>query len=313
MSEWWPGVSLPRFAISTVVAYSLECALFYPFDIIKVRQQVGSSPGVGLLAPIVGTGRTMIAEAGWAGLFRGYPFACISGIPSQLVYIPIYNVTLNNLRRIHSGVGDDSDSDGVFRKYFPRMLLPAAAGIVGDVSSIAVTVPPDIITQRIQAGDGGAKGNFWVVVQNIFKKKGLSGFYLGTGATLLTQIPGGCVWWVTYEGFKDYLLTVLPSTDGPVSSAHAIAGAFAGGTSAIVTNPIDVCKTRIQTNRLCYGATSTMKVLLAAVRHEGIAVLSSGLVVRMLTFVPYSLVHSCFYETTLYFSRADRHFENAIE
>jgi len=222
-------------------------------------------------------------------------FSTASGLPCQLLYASAYNSTLTNLNKLH-------DNNPKFQSVVPKILLPAVAGVAAEVTSIAVNVPSDVVTQRLQAGDA-FKGGVRVVVRDIFRENGFVGFFRGTAVTLLSTLPGGMCWWVTYEAAKEKLATVMPSFEGPISPANATAGAIAGSTTAFLTNPVDVCKTRIQTDRLCYGSTTFFGVFTAAVRHEGLSVLSKGLAGRIFMAAPGSLIHSLSYETVMHFAR----------
>ena len=63
-------------------------------------------------------------------------------------------------------------------------------------------------------------------------------------------------------------------------------GLVAGILSPLLTNPLDVVKTRIQTNRLCYNygqhskrRPSTLQVMKDCIMHEGILALNKGVCV----------------------------------
>ena len=73
-------------------------------------------------------------------------FSTASGLPCQLLYASAYNSTLTNLNKLH-------DNNPKFQSVVPKILLPAVAGVAAEVTSIAVNVPSDVVTQRLQAGD----------------------------------------------------------------------------------------------------------------------------------------------------------------
>jgi len=61
--------------------------------------------------------------------------------------------------------------------------------------------------------------------------------------TACVNVPQGAVYWATYEQSKIHAAAVF----GETYVGSAVAGFVAGGVSVIVTNPLDVLKTRYQT------------------------------------------------------------------
>ena len=159
-----------------------------------------------------------------------------------------------------------------------------------------------MVLQRIQAGDILSGGGV-AVARDVFKRDGLQGFYRGLGASLATFLPSGMVWWVTYEATKARF-TEWDGTEGPVSLANAAAAFLAGTAAAVTTNPLDLCKTRLQTQRLTYGAKGVVGLLVLAVRREGLAVLWKGLQGRIVQFAPSGVVQGLAYEMVMHFSSA---------
>lgn len=149
------------------------------------------------------------------------------------------------------------------------------------------------------------------IARDVFKRDGLKGFYRGTGASLATALPSGMVWWVTYEAAKAHFASwnggssneeASSGSGGPVSAANAAAAFLAGTAAAVSTNPLDLCKTRIQTQRFTYGARGIAGVMALAIRHEGVAVLWKGLQGRIVQFAPSSVVQGLAYEVVIHFS-----------
>jgi len=91
----------------------------------------------------------------------------------------------------------------------------------------------------------------------------------------------------------------------PVSAANAAAAFFAGTAAAVSTHPIDVCKTRLQTQQLTYGTRKVVPLLAMAVRREGAGVLWKGLLGRIGQTAPLSVAQGLTYELVMHFSTVE--------
>lgn len=103
--------------------------------------------------------------------------------------------------------------------------------------------PFDVIKQRMQLGY--YRSTFHCMTE-IFKAEGLRAFYISFPTTLMTNIPYGCVVVAANESAKKFL---NPSGQHNIP-ASLLAGCIAGGVAAAATTPLDVIKTRLQTQDL---------------------------------------------------------------
>ena len=108
------------------------------------------------------------------------------------------------------------------------------AGVAAELAGSVVRVPMEAIKQRMQTGLIASNSDLMrMLTQNPLQ------FYKSRNflaQTLIHDIPCGVVHWVVYEYTKRNL-----------STNSATAGAVAGTMAAIVTNPMDVVKTRMVT------------------------------------------------------------------
>ncbi len=85
--------------------------------------------------------------------------------------------------------------------------------------------------------------------------EGIRGFYRGLGASLITYMPASAIWWFTYEQTKPltypYRLGLGDTFTGKDSNRNymgeVLAGSFAGVITTVLTNPLEIVKTRLQT------------------------------------------------------------------
>lgn len=156
------------------------------------------------------------------------------------------------------------------------------------------------------------------VVRTIHALEGWRGFFRGVFASMITSAPSSAIWWSSYELARHTLAQLLlpPPTvpgshwadaaaDGGVRShaLHAVAGAMASLVTCLVTNPLDVVKTRLQTNTNTYGHTTMLRTLACIARREGLRGLARGLGARLTIAVPSAALSTLTYEYALASSR----------
>ena len=83
----------------------------------------------------------------------------------------------------------------------------------------------------------------WACTRTVFRNEGIKAFYRSYPTVLSMNVPFQCIVFVTYERMKK--LTNPSGEYNPLS--HCVSGAAAGAVAAIVTMPLDVCKTLLNT------------------------------------------------------------------
>lgn len=104
-------------------------------------------------------------------------------------------------------------------------------------------MPIEVLKQRMQVLQ--YKKGLWDGVQLVYRSDGVLGFYRGFQATLQREIPFACIQFPLYEQFKAAWLRYQHTEDRPLAPwKAAICGSAAGAITALLTNPLDVLKTR---------------------------------------------------------------------
>eukprot|EP01084_Bolivina_argentea_P069148 125877_1 len=83
---------------------------------------------------------------------------------------------------------------------------------------------------------------------------------------------------------------------------YSLAGSCGGLTVAVFTNPIDVIKTRLQTQISTYGETRIWPLVQKLYTREGLYVFSKGVGARIGLLVLEGIVFADFYELLMHFS-----------
>ncbi len=239
----------------------------YPFELIKTRVQIAPAPGRSELAAMAEVARGVIADRGMVrGLFHGFPWLVGPILFCEGLYYTMYVVMKKAMYSItERNVAPQHRETANFA-------VPFVAGGLAEACNTVVSVPTDMLTQRLQIVPSHMEGSGPAVVRSIIAEKGLVGLYRGTTATIVSYVPFSAVFWATYEALKCLeRKSVLPADALEAHTGHAHAdaasswreplihaccGAVAATAATVVTNPIDVVKTRMQT----HGAPSYLSV-----------------------------------------------------
>lgn len=168
---------------------------------------------------------------------------------------------------------------------FP-ILCNAAAGASAGVIAATFVCPLDVIKTRFQVhglpqlNGGTVRGSLIVgTLEQIFRKEGVRGMYRGLSPTIIALLPNWAVYFTIYEQLKGLLGS--DGMHGLSFGANMVAASGAGAATTIVTNPLWVVKTRLQTQGMRAGVIpyrGTLSALRRIAYEEGIRGLYSGLV-----------------------------------
>lgn len=231
----WQHLNKRKFFVIGPGLFVFVRAVVYPFNLVKTRlfMQEKKSIYSGSFDAL----RKIVKYEGVHGLYRGY-FASLLGIFSGQLYIVTYEMVRS---RLH---GYSTEMKGL------------VGGGCATLVSQTVTVPVDIITQHrmmqgqvrqwTKGGDVKKSPSSLVIVRKILSREGPSGLYKGYSVSLLTYAPGSALWWSFYSGFyrmgvEQGLLDVLP-----MPLVQVGCGVTSGFLSSVLTNPLDVLRTRYQ-------------------------------------------------------------------
>jgi len=188
--------------------------------------------------------------------------------------------------------------------YALSMLLTLTTASFGEAISLATYVPTEVIAKRMQVaavGPGRHYRNALHAFSSIARVEGPRGLYAGAAATALRDIPYTAVQLALYEAGKSLVLGDggVPDPTGDDGGGEGVGfgvagalGAAAGGVAAAITNPLDVVKTRLQTQpggaeRMYAGVLDCMR---RVVREEGWAALGRGVGARVAWVAPSSAI-----------------------
>lgn len=223
-------------------------ASVFPIDLAKTRlqnQRVGSEAYKSMLDCL----RKVIASEGFFGMYRGSAVNLILITPEKAI-----KLTGNDFFR-HILTSAPRAGERYGHLSLPREML---AGGGAGLCQIIVTTPMELL--KIQCQDAGRtatgtdsqKPSALKVARELVKKNGFFGLYKGISATLLRDISFSMVYFPLFANLStlsvinDIIPGARDSGDNSVFLVNFAAGCIAAGTAAVLVNPADVVKTRLQ-------------------------------------------------------------------
>ncbi|XP_012274087.1 mitochondrial basic amino acids transporter [Orussus abietinus] len=196
----------------------------YPLDTIKIHLQTQDFRNPKYRG-VWHCFRTIMAKESVAGFYRGMssPMAGVAVV--NAVVFGVYGQTQRHL-------GDKE----IFYSHF---LAGASAGL----AQSPVCSPIELAKTRLQlqSSSGVRYSGPFECLKIIYKKEGHRGVFNGLGITFLREAPSYGVYFLTYE------LLTKSTSDAPISTFRMlIAGGLAGTASWVISYPLDVIKSRLQ-------------------------------------------------------------------
>jgi len=263
-----------RAMVAGSAAGMTEHAVMFPLDTVKTRMQV--TPGNAIpshtssLSALLKIART----EGVTRLYRGAPLVAISAVPAHALYFGAYEATRKFL-------GANRSSH--------QPLKTAFAGIVATMGHDILSTPIDVIKQRLQMENSPLRSYKDGLLNTSFNQ-----LFRSYPTTVMLNIPMVVVNFVVYES----LILLAKSQEGVRDSvvANLICGGVAGGLAGFLSTPLDVVRTRIQTD--CESGKRPIRYVIKNVlRNEGMSGLWAGYGARTIYYIPSAALTWTVYES----------------
>lgn len=283
MSEQQPKKGGPAFwkdLVSGTIGGTALVVVGHPLDTLKVRLQTMPAPLPGQAPMYAGTVDCIIKTfrgEGLRGFYKGMLSPILGVSPMYAIVFGAYGTAKNMMRK-------SADDPLTISQIF-------WAGCLTGIATTAVTVPVELIKSRlqIQKTKPGEKPEFTGLTdcaKKIYSKSGTSGLFKGTVATLWRDVPGSGIYFGTYEFVKRALTPEGKSTSPFVA---LFAGGMAGVSIWCTVFPVDVIKSRIQTDLSGIyksGHAGMLQCGRDIVRESGVAGLYKGIGPALLRSFP---------------------------
>ncbi|KAK9468980.1 mitochondrial carrier domain-containing protein [Lipomyces arxii] len=210
----------------------------HSLDTVKTRQQ--GAPNAIKYRGMMQAYKTIFKEEGARkGLYGGFVPAMLGSLPGTTMFFGTYEYTKRGM--IAYGV--------------PETLSYFIAGFLGDLAASIVYVPSEVLKTRLQLQGRYNNPHFFSgynyrgtfdAIKTIAKIEGPAALFFGYKATLLRDLPFSALQLAFYERFRIAAQSIIGARDVGVG-LEFLTGAAAGGLAGVMTTPMDVVKTRIQT------------------------------------------------------------------
>ncbi|KAI0460953.1 putative transporter of the mitochondrial inner membrane [Komagataella kurtzmanii] len=278
----------------------------HSLDTVKTRQQ--GAPTVALYKNMTSAYATIFRQEGFrSGLYGGYGAAMLGSFPSTAVFFGTYE----SVKRLMIGRWNCNET-----------ATHLVAGFLGDFFSSVFYVPSEVLKTRLQLQ--GRYNNPYFhsgynykstahAITSIIKFEGWQTLFFGYKATLVRDLPFSALQFAFYEKFRSWALRVSSANHHDLSVLWELAtGAAAGGLAGTLTTPLDVIKTRIQTQNaastvsssssgkpIILSSPSILSSLLMVYKHEGALGLFSGVGPRFIWTSVQSSIMLLLYQVSL--------------
>lgn len=246
-----------------------EILCMYPLDVVKTRFQlhVGSHSNT-----IFGTMKDIVKTDGVSALYRGIVPPILAEAPKRAIKF-----------------GANEYYRDLFTKKFQLQdskLFGVYTGISAGITEAIVVVSFELVKIRLQ--DQKSKHlykNTWDCVQKIYKNEGPLAFMKGWEATTWRH----ALWNGGYFGVIGTIRQFLPEAKGDTEKLinNFVAGALGGAFGTLINTPIDVVKTRVQSQVGPHPKYNfTIPAVFTIAREEGVKALYKGFVPKVLRLGP---------------------------
>lgn len=239
-------------------------SLMHSLDTVKTRQQ--AAPNIPEYRNTLRAYRTLLVKEGFRkGLYGGYGAAMLGSIPSGAIFFGTYE----GIKRLF--INDFGLNDTVTH---------LAAGFLGDLMTSFVYVPLEVLKTRMQLQGRYNNPHFKSAynykglvdaVTTILAHEGWRTFFYGYKATLCRDLPFSALQFAFYEKFRELGFRIQGSSKELSLGLEIATGAAAGGIAGVLTTPLDVFKTRLQTQLA--GSSSSPP---SATGHSGSPAVTAG-------------------------------------
>ncbi|KRX01139.1 Mitochondrial carrier domain [Pseudocohnilembus persalinus] len=238
-------------ALAGGVAGVIVDCVYYPFETIKTRIQASNKKV------------DYSKQAKDLNKYKGFSMQLFSSFPFAFSYFYTYDFIKCFLKKNHN------QKDNLDAK---QNLINFIAASSAETVANTFRTPFEVVKQQQQVGHDNLVRH---TINEIYKTKGIRGFYAGFGVLLFRDIPFSAIQLPLYEIMKKGKQIDLTLFESVYS------GAVAAAVAAFLTTPMDVVKSKMMTQRDNYYKNS-FHCTRVVFQEEGIQAFFKGAVYRTL-------------------------------
>ncbi|MEN2498533.1 MAG: hypothetical protein MHMPM18_002819 [Marteilia pararefringens] len=267
--------SLKFEVVAGTVAGLTEHTLIYPFDMLRTRFQCAygrrHTPTIRSLTSDI------YRTEGIRGYFKGMSIITYGAGPAHALYFGIYEY----FKKLEEKKGQRTTG------------ILAMSSALSTLAHDSIMVPTDSIKQRYQLKDCKFR-SLRSCASCVIRNDGIMSLYRSFFVQLSMNIPFHFANFYTYE-----LTSRLFNTSNEYNPlVHSTCGILSGIAGAVLTNPMDVCKTYLNVEKIRTKAviSNPLTALAMLQRRIGIRGLFAGTIIRSLQVAPSTMASWSVYE-----------------
>jgi len=255
-------LTFQREMLAGAVARSAAQCLMYPADVMKTLAQTRSK--------IQGLS---IYEMGLGRLVYGAITTSIMALPAGALQFSIFPLAKRTGRSLMPWISTTP--------------LELMSGVCASFVACFVQTPQEVVKQRLQTG---IYPSFVGGIATIARTEGVRGFFTAFAPTLARNAPTVCISFTSFSRLKAWYEESYGRPPG--RAENFVLGAIGAGFAVVLTQPIDVVKTRLMTqaSSKLFPYKSVSDCLTRMLREEGPLSLVRGLLPRLLYVAPFGAV-----------------------
>ena len=211
----------------------------HSIDTVKTRQQ--GDPHLPPRYPTLGRAYLQILrqEGFRRGLYAGVTPAFLGSFPGTIIFFGVY----------------ESSKRTLLAHACPPSLAYLAGGFLADLAASVVYVPSEVLKTRLQLQGRWNNPFFYSgynykgtvdAARTIVRREGVAALFYGYKATIWRDLPFSALQFAFYEQEQEWAKRYKGSRDIGLG-LEVLTATTAGGAAGVITCPLDVVKTRIQT------------------------------------------------------------------
>lgn len=215
--------------------------LMHSLDTVKTRQQ--GDPHVPPKYTSMGSSYATIfrQEGFFRGLYGGVTPAFWGSFPGTVIFFGVYEFTKRRI--IDAGI---SPHIGYL-----------TGGFMADFAASIIYVPSEVLKTRLQLQGRFNNPHFYSgynyrsttdALRTIVRQEGFSALFYGYKATIFRDLPFSALQFAFYEQYHKWAIDWMGTRDIGLG-LEILTAATAGGMAGVMTCPMDVVKTRVQTQQ----------------------------------------------------------------
>lgn len=243
---WYGGVASMCAATAT-----------HPLDLTKVRLQTAHVPGGTMLNTFI----TIVKTEGILGIYSGLSASLLRQGTYSTARFGVYEALKERF----------ASKDGCAPPMYMLVPMSMVAGCVGGF----VGNPADIVNIRMQNDRSlplekqRQYRNALDGIVRIAREEGFQSLFRGVAPNMSRGILMTASQMVSYDEFKRLLLAMGLPEDARYT--HFSASLLAGLVATTICSPVDVVKTRIMNSQKSHGDVGAVKILVDAIKTEGLS------------------------------------------